>query len=374
MNFMRLNKEEFNDAISFFKKNEKLLTCKDDIYTIYNLVCDSIEDVFDVIIIKRFSPVNPMVLLLYIYSELNYYFENNDNSIKYIESKIKDNEFQSMIALKVADKYLTNEQLNFKSATFLNKFNPEISSMSLYLNFLLNVLDHFKDLNKYQTLLLNMLTNCFSLAKCMENLLISGFEVEAFSTWRTMHENECIIYCLLQNGKLLFDSYFRHIEYALAYRLQIKDQDEVDKIFVEIKSKMKKYDLKSKDTKKFIEYGYLFDIPEKTLNVDFKLNFRDGVQKLAGLEKYSKVYELSSEVAHSSPLLIFSSKEYYFNITMINLYESFFRLEEVFFDFYKDLANENEITAYTKMREDYIKDLKEIHSRLIVKFQQISAK
>ena len=59
---------------------------------------------------------------------------------------------------------------------------------------------------------------------------------------------------------------------------------------------------------------------------------------------------------------------------MINLYESFFRLEEVFFDFYKDLANEDEITAYTKMREDYIKDLKEIHSRLIVKFQQISAK
>ena len=374
MNFMRLKKEEFIDALSFFKKEDTFLKYKDELYEIYNLICDSIDEVFKQIVIKRFSPVNPIVIILYIVSEIEYYFKSRGLDKNDIDSKIKEEDFRYMIANKVADKYLTNEQLNFRSESFLNKFNPEISSLSLYLNFLLNVLDHFKDLNKYQSLLLNMLTNCFSLAKCIENLLISGFEVEAFSTWRTMHENECIIYCLLQNGKTLFDSYFRHIEYSLAYRLQIKDQEEVDKIFVEIKSKMKKYDLKSKDTKKFIEYGYLFDIPGKELNVDFKLNFRDGVQKLAGLEKYSKVYELSSEVAHSSPLLIFSSKEYYFNITMVNLYESFFRLEEIFFNFYKDLANESEINAYESMRNNYIDELKMMHSRILNKFQSMNVK
>ena len=57
---------------------------------------------------------------------------------------------------------------------------------------------------------------------------------------------------------------------------------------------MKEHNLKSKDMKKYIEYGYLFGVPNITLNEDFKLNFRDGVERVAGLSQYSKMYETAS--------------------------------------------------------------------------------
>ena len=59
---------------------------------------------------------------------------------------------------------------------------------------------------------------------------------------------------------------------------------------------------------------------------------------------------------------------------MVNLYESFFRLEEIFFNFYKDLANESEINAYESMRNNYIDELKMMHSRILNKFQSMNVK
>ena len=235
MNFSRLDMNDFNESLKFFKKNGDIVNNNVELYDIYNLVCDLIEEVFNTILIKKYTPINSIIIILYIISELDYYYKTNDFSKDDIKKKLKDDDFKNDISSKIADKYLTNEQLNYKSDTFLNKFNPEISSLSLYFNFILNVLNNLKNLNKYQSLLVNMLINSFNLGKCIENLLIDGFEVEAFSTWRTMHENECIIYCLMRNGKLLFDSYFKHIEYSLAYRLQIKDKEKVDNLFIEIK-------------------------------------------------------------------------------------------------------------------------------------------
>jgi len=199
------------------------------------------------------------------------------------------------------------------------------------------------------------------MGKCILNLLIDGFETEAFSTWRTLHENECILMCLIKYGEPIFKAYFRHVTYAIAYRKQIKSKEETDKIFEEIKFNMKEHDLKSKDMKKYIEYGYLFAIKNINLNTDFKLNFRDGVEKLAGLSEYSKVYEMSSEISHSSPLLLYSKKEYYYAITIINLYESFFRLEKIFEEYYKQNVEEKIALQYSILKATYLRQLHYIH-------------
>ena len=49
----------------------------------------------------------------------------------------------------------------------------------------------------------------------------------------------------------------------------------------------------------------------------FKLNFRDGLERLAGLSNYAKRYEISSEILHSTPLLIYSNKEYFYYMTLL---------------------------------------------------------
>lgn len=370
-----INKNQLKSILTALQSNKDYTSLLDEIYDIYESVCEGIEVVLNSAEFKEFNQVNPVVVVLYITNELSFYQISRKIDDKEFNNLLKDDSFLSFICSIICDKYLTNEQLNYKSSAFLNKFNPQISTISLYFNFCLNILNKKYELNRYQSLTKDMLKNSFSLGQCIVNLLTNGFDVEAFSTWRTMHENECILYVLTENGKDTFDSYFKHIEYSLAYRGQIKDKDKTDAIFVEIKDFMREHDLKSKDMKKFIEYGYLYSIKNKTFNVDFKLNFRDGVEAMAGLKGYSKIYELSSEISHSSPLLIFSNREFYFTITMINLFESFFRLETVFYNFYKNVSNEKEVANYETLKKVYMTQLRYIYDNLVniykVKFNSI---
>ena len=369
MEVKKVNKTQLSNILKGLNSSKDVFLFVDQIYEIYDCVCEGIEEVMKITEFKEYTYVNPVVIILYIVNELNFYFKSCGFGNVKIAEFLNTDSFVEFISSIVCDKYLTNEQLNYKSPAFLNKFNPQISTLSLYFNFCLNILNKSYKLNKYDALVKDMLKNSFSLGQCIENLLINAFDVEAFSTWRTMHENECILYCLVLNGKDTFDSYFKHIQYSLAYRGQIKDKEKTDKVFEEIKSQMKEYNLKSKDMKKFIEYGYLFSIKNKEFNVDFKLNFRDGVEAMAGLKSYSKIYELSSEIAHSSPLLIYSNREYYFNITLLNLYETFFRLEKVFYTFYKSVSKKDEVEQYETLQKIYINQLHQIHNGLAALFK-----
>ena len=154
------------------------------------------------------------------------------------------------------------------------------------------------------------------------------------------------------------------MNYSLAYRKGIKDKAIVDSIFVEIKDKLRSHNLKSKDMKKFIEYGYLFAIPEKEFEKDFKLNFRDGVEKLAGLSQYSSLYEYSSEIAHSSPLMIYSNEKTLSHLTLVSLYEVFFRIEKIFTNHYLNSINDESIRkAYLQMRGLYYGQIVECYKR-----------
>lgn len=205
------------------------------------------------------------------------------------------------------------------------------------------------------------------MSKCIIELLLNGFETEAFSTWRTLHENESILGCLVKYGKPMFDEYFKHITYALAYRHQITPVTEQDKVFEQIKTEMRTHDLKSKDMKKFIEYGYLYAVPDFT-EKGYKLNFRDGVEKVCGLGSYSKLYEMSSEIAHSSPLLLFSQREYFFNLTLINLYETFFRIESLFAQYFNIYSKPEEVARYKQLKTIYMQQIETIYKNIKNKF------
>ena len=353
-----LNKETF---VNFLKERKLADEIDfDNLYELYDLVTETISE----ILAQTNNPfnvyVNHYVVILYIINEYKFYLFSHN--IKDHSLITKDSEEIQVIGSLCADKFLTNEKLNFKSEAFLNKFNPPISTLDLYLNFSLRTLESIKVKDRNASLIRDMLTKAMKMGKCIVNLLTDGFETEAFSTWRTLHENECIMICLVKNGAEMFDAYFKHIRYALAYRNQIQNKEEVDKIFEQIKSEMKERGLKSKDMKKYIEYGYLYTAKNQNPENPLKLNFRDGVEKLAGLNNYSKVYEMASEIAHSSPLLLFSKRSYYFEITLLNLYESFFRLEVIFEAYYRSVNNEEVVKQYENMKAVYLKELHLIYT------------
>lgn len=295
--------------------------------------------------------VNVGTLSLYLVSEHAFYLQTHPDIDR--KNLYEGEEYRSFLASVSLDKYFTNEKLAFRMGSLTSKYSPLMSTLDLYLNFILGMLSRYKRNDPSQTLIVDVMNKGFQMAKCVASLLENGFETEAFSTWRTLHENECILQCLIKYGAKVIDGYLRHMRYALAFRGGVKSKEETDAIFVEIKDKMKAKGLKSKDMKRFIEYGWLYAIDNVDGVENFKLNFRDGVQRMAGLSAYSKVYEMSSEIAHSSPLLIYSKKDYFFSLTLLSLYESFFRLEKIFASLYMSSVTEPEKERYLQLRKVY---------------------
>ena len=309
-------------------------------------------------VISRFG-INFASLTLYICSEHSFYLATHANTKP--EALKGNQEYIGFLASVSLDKYFTNEHLAYRMGSLTSRFSPMMSTLDLYLNFILGMLSRYKKNDPQQTLVIDVMNKGFQMAKCVASLLENGFETEAFSTWRTLHENECILHCLIKYGAKVIDGYLAHMRYAMAFRGGLKSKEETDAAFLEIKEKMRSHGLKSKDMKRFIEYGWLYAIDNVESVEGFKLNFRDGVQRMAGLSAYSKVYEMSSEIAHSSPLLIYSKKDYFFSLTLLSLYESFFRLEKIFASLYMSSVSAPEKERYLELRKVYHRQLEEAY-------------
>lgn len=348
-----ISKEQFDRVYQDLRVNPRL--DKEYVYQCYEAADQGAQDLIENNIFGRVVPINPVVLILYIVNEYGFM---KDNDTSFAES---DEDSISKVASIALDKYFTNEHLSFKNTTKVSKFAPQISTLETYLNFTLGVLSRVQKRKPTETLVVDILYKGLAMCKAITSLMTQGFETEAFSQWRTLHESECILILLTKYGQPLVNEYLKHMEYTMAFRGVITDKEKVDGIFVKIKDEMKQLDLKSKDMKKFIEYGWLIAIPGYKDDPMFKFNFRDGVEHLAGLSQYSKVYEMASEIAHSSPLLIYSRDEYFFHIAIINLYESFFRLEDIFSKMYLKSVSKEEQKRFMLMKSVYYTNLRNIY-------------
>lgn len=366
----KIEKEQFLQLLDAVKAGPEL--DKDFLFECFIDALDSTEYIKEEAPVIEKMNLNPLTLALYIVNEHSFFLLTHPENKQ--EDLVKDEKYEQLLLSLALDKYYTNEHLAYKNRNFANRFDPTISTLSLYLNFVLGMLSRYAAGNPNQTLIIDVMKKGFSMAQCILNLLENGYETEAFSTWRTLHENECILQVLMKHGKPVMDAYVKHMKYAVAFRGGLGSKEETDAIFLEIKEGMKENDLKSKDMKRFIEYGWLSAIPEvKEGNVeDFKFNFRDGVERCAGLRKYAKVYEMSSEIAHSSPLLIYSRKTYFYLVTILNLYESFFRLEKVFkLVYFSGLPKEGQ-EKYQSMQNLYYGELLSCYNLQKARLDQIT--
>lgn len=352
MTTIKLNREQFDQLYEQLKVPAQIN--KDDIFECYDFAFENANDLLANNVFGKTTPLNSVVLILYLINEYGFYFSVNK------EVKDKDEALSKIVSVAL-DKYFTNEHLDYKNDQFTSKYSPAISTIELYLNFILGILQKFPQKNPSETLLVDMANKAFKISKAIIELMVKGFETEAFSTWRTLHENECILILVHKYGDKVIQSYLKHMRYALAYRGAIPTVEETDAEFVKIKADMKALDLKSKDMKKFIEYGWLTAIDNYNKDPQFKFNFRDGVERLAELSSYSKIYEMASEIAHSSPLLIYSRSQYYYHLTILQLYESFFRLERIFTELYLNRIDQEEAKRYMLMRNVYYSSLVVIH-------------
>ena len=312
--------------------------------------------------------INQFELLLYCVGEY-YYSVSHLNEVELARFKANE-EYPSSMASVAADKYLSLSIFNHVEKKLGNRFVPPASSLNIYLNFMLNIVKGYKKNDPQSSLISDLLMKSLTISRCILENLLNGYETEAFSSWRTLHECECTLILLDKYGAPLINKYLRHMNFGLAFNDTIPDKEQQDKIFYEMKEEMRGYGLKSKDIRKYIEYGWLYLIADKD-DPNFKLNFRDGLEKLAGLEMYAKRYEISSEIIHSTPLLIYSNKEYFYYMTLLSLYESFFRLEKVFVSLFSQRVNPMQMKQYEEMRKVYYSQLVIIHKRELETFKNL---
>lgn len=340
----------------------------DAVFKVYSLTSQALQELVDANIIQGLRSINPIEVLYYCVGE--YIYTLAGKSLEEKAKALQDEQYYNSIASVASDKYVTLSMFNHAEKKIANQFIPPMSSLNLYLNFMLNILNNYQKNDPLSTLITDLLIKSVSISRCILGLLIQGYETTAFASWRTLHECECTLLLLEKYGEPLINRYLIHMQYGIVFKNGDTTDEKGTRIFNDMKEEMRELNLKSKDIKKYIEYGWLYSIPGVKEDSTFKLNFRDGLEKLAGLEMYSSRYELSSELIHSTPMLIYSNKEYFYFVTLLSLYESFFRLEKVFVSLFAKRVSQEQLNQYTELRNLYYSQLVNIHKREMLNFQR----
>ena len=349
--------EEFVKFIDTFVGNPSLNY--DYLYEIYENVFDGLLHISTTKQTGIAFQINNFELIFFMVGE--YLYATNPLN-KENKEKFENNEkYKETMANVIADKYISLSIYNHIEEKLTNKYFPPISSLELYVNLMHNIVNNYPLKDGTNMIIVDLLNKTLSIARCILKLLCDGYETEAFAMWRTVHECECILILLDKYKKEAIPAYVKHMQYSIVYRNNDESNPAGQEIFARLKEEMKQLDLKSKDTKKYIEYGWILSIPGHENIENFKLNFRDGIESLAGLHQYSGVYMTSSEILHGSPMLIYSNKEYFYYLTLVNLYESFFRIEGVFQSLFFNQINDDAKAKYLEMKKLYFSQLINIH-------------
>lgn len=237
-----------------------------------------------------------------------------------------------------------------------NYFDPVISTMRSMEVFLYKINKPLAKKKPNLTLIMDISQTIFKKIAGFCKMMNFGLYTDAFVSWRTLHESECILDLLVNGGEKIRQAYVEHI----AYNNQLRNQEnytkeELDLRFEKMKDVMKQHNLKSKDMKKFIEYGWIYNHPDYDENdKTFKLNFRDGVERLAKLRRYSSIYEASSEITHSSSTFFYADDNECKQLALGLTYESFRRIVLIYHQFLLTyfLTHKNDEAIFKKLYED----------------------
>lgn len=257
-----------------------------------------------------------------------------DKAALYTNLKIRET-----VAMLVVQKFLLINLKTADESSRISQFSPVSTTAEAVLSQMDAIVGKLSKHDPTKSLIPDLFDRIIKEALGIVKMLNLGLANDAYGSWRTLHEAECAIKLLIEGGEKIQSVYLKHIVYNNAFREAIPDVEATDHVFAQMKAEMKEHGLKSKDMKKYIEYGWLYSSPSfRADDTSYKLNFRDGVQKCAGLSKYSIWYEAASELSHSSPVFFYSSSEYFIELATIGLYDVIERVERLFYDYVEPLG------------------------------------
>ena len=174
------------------------------LYSIYDTCIDIINQFNEDDALAGLRNINQVELINYCIGEYLYTFGGTDEKVK--QELIELENESGRLSSVVADKFLSLSYFSHNEGAFTNRYLPSVSSLNLYLNFILNIINNYEKNDPVSTLITDLLNKSVSIARCVLNQLVDGYETEAFALWRTLHECECTLVILEKYGELRMQS------------------------------------------------------------------------------------------------------------------------------------------------------------------------
>jgi hypothetical protein len=321
------------ESFDFVIKQSHKEYCADEIERIFLNVYDLILNNYPgerMLGLKRRAAL--VALVNYTVGEYEFYREDRPKSV----AAISDAE----LYFKISNKYVS-QRISEDSGDYSKGMKPQNHLVSTLATAAMVIESLNEPLARHDpnfSLLNDIFETTFKKIIGFTKMLVLGLYLDAYVAWRTIHETEATIYLLVNNEEKTRQSYLRHILYSdLYYNPQAYDDEYRDGIFEnEIKATMAQHGLKSKDMKKFLEYGWLYDCSQFDMekHPKFKLNFNDGVDELAGFrDDYNEFYRGTSEISHSSSIFFYANEVEIKSLALMLTYESSYRIFELYMKF-----------------------------------------
>lgn len=225
--------------------------------------------------------------------------------------------YRERLVRDVAVYIVINEHLNVEKRSNTSEYSPEIAAYNMACSFTLYVLGTVKGEDRRMNGMNNLFKKALVTVKSVVGLLAAGNSCDAVILWRHLHELECVLCVLGRGDDELFYRYVRHMEY-----LNLEGNPRADELNARLAEECKTFGVKERNA--FVNYGWLLHVPgfREGMGREFRLNFKEGLQKAAGLTERHAAYASASKILHPSAWVVAIRDDKFYKFTIFELYRS----------------------------------------------------
>ena len=232
-----------------------------------------------------------------------------------------DEKYRSMLVHDVAVYVVINEHLNVEKISNTSPCSPEIAAYNMACSYSLFILGSFKGEDVRMNGIGNLFRKSMVTTKGVIGLLAAGNSCDAVILWRHLHELECVLIVLGTKGEELFFRYVQHMEY-----FDMEASPRAEQLQARLSEECKAFGVKERNA--FVNYGWLLYVPgfREGMGKEYRLNFKDGLQKAAGQSARHTAYASASKILHPSAWVVAIRDDKFYKFTVFELQRSLFNL------------------------------------------------
>lgn len=289
-------------------------------------------------------------------------------------SRIEGEEkYRAMLVQDVAVYIVINEHLNVEKFSNTSAYSPEIAAYNMACSYSLFILGSFSGQDRRMNGINNLFKKALVTVKSVINLLAAGNSCDAVILWRHLHELECVLITLNTKGEELFFRYVEHMEY-----FDLETKPNAEELQKRLSEESKAYGIKEKNA--FINYGWLVHVEgfREGFGKEYRLNFKEGLQKVAGQSGRYAAYASASKILHPSAWVVAIPDDKFYLFTLLELNKTLTNIVGLIKDYtvrYRQFSSKiAECDSYARTIDSYLRMIARNNRIAAAKYTRRTAK